>query len=298
MREFDPAFAAHLASGATTLCWCWVLERTDGTVLGFTDHDRPVNVDGVVCEPETGLSATAIETASGFAVDNTEVAGVLDSARIAATDLENGLYDDATVSVYRVNWQDPASCALLHVANLGEVTRSGQGFTAELRGLAQVLNVEKGRLFQYACDADLGDARCNVNLADSAFSGSGTIATTTDSRSFTASGIDAFAVGWFAHGSLTWTSGANAGAVSRIKRHELRDGEVRVELWDPPAGAVAPGDGFDVVAGCDKTAPTCRDRFANLVNYRGFPHMPGNDFLFAYPGSGDTVNDGGSLGHE
>ena len=298
MRNFEPDFAAHLASGATTLCWCWRLERVDGAVLGFTDHDRSVTVGGIVHEPETGLSASATETASGFAVDNTEVAGVLDSTRIKASDLENGLYDGATVSVYRVNWQDPASHALLHVATLGEVTRSGTGFTAELRGLAQSLNVEKGRLFQYACDAELGDARCGVDLEDSAYAGSGTVDIASDTRSFTASGIDAFAAAWFTHGLLTWTSGANTGAVSRIKRHRLESGAVIIELWDAPSGTLAPGDAFDIVAGCDKTAPTCRDKFANLLNYRGFPHMPGNDFLFAYPGSDDTVHDGGSLGHE
>jgi uncharacterized phage protein (TIGR02218 family) len=54
------------------------------------------------------------------------------------------------------------------------------------------------------------------------------------------------------------------------------------------------GDTFDITAGCDKRLETCRDRFSNVVNFGGFPHMPGNDYALAYAKQGDR-NDGGSL---
>ena len=41
------------------------------------------------------------------------------------------------------------------------------------------------------------------------------------------------------------------------------------------------GDTFTVTAGCDKQFATCQAKFANAVNFRGFPHMPGNDFITA-----------------
>ena len=59
MKSFSPELAAHLASGATTLCACWRVVRGDGTVLGFTDHDRAILFDGVEHEPESGLDASA-----------------------------------------------------------------------------------------------------------------------------------------------------------------------------------------------------------------------------------------------
>jgi uncharacterized phage protein (TIGR02218 family) len=57
---------------------------------------------------------------------------------------------------------------------------------------------------------------------------------------------------------------------------------------------IAPGDGFTVSAGCDRRFASCRDRFANTVNFRGFPHMPGNDFALSYPSS-DGSNRGEKL---
>mgnify|MGYP001126787711 CR=1 FL=1 len=60
------------------------------------------------------------------------------------------------------------------------------------------------------------------------------------------------------------------------------------------AGTGAPAT-LTVTAGCDKRFQTCVTRFANAANFRGFPHIPGNDFVVRYPVQGEPGNDGGSL---
>ena len=57
------------------------------------------------------------------------------------------------------------------------------------------------------------------------------------------------------------------------------------------ACAIAAGDAFTLRAGCDKQFATCRAKFANAVNFRGFPHMPGDDFVLSYATQGDPDND-------
>ena len=79
-----------------------------------------------------------------------------------------------------------------------------------------------------------------------------------------------------------------------MKLHR-NEGVVTLDLWQTPPEALAPGDAFTVTAGCDKAFGTCRDRFNNIVNFRGFPHMPGNDFVMRYPVQGEPGNDGGSI---
>ena len=179
------------------------------------------------------------------------------------------------------------------LGQLGEVRRSGPAFTAEVRGLAHYLQQPKGRLFQYGCDADLGDARCTVDLDDPAFRGTGTVVAASSLRLFTASGLDSFAGDWFTRGLVTFTSGANAGRAQEVKRH-VAGSPATIELWQPMAHAIAPGDTFTVTAGCDKQFATCQAKFANAVNFRGFPHMPGNDFVTAVARPGDPANDGAS----
>ena len=289
MKELPSGLESHLASGETTLCWCWRLIRRDGVVMGFTDHDRDVTFGGTVYEAAAGMTASEIRDSVGLGVDNLEVTSAMTSERLAEADLAAGIYDNAEVEIYRVNWTAPAEHVLMRKGNLGEVKRSGTAFAAEVRGLAHLLQQTKGRIFQYACDADLGDGRCRVGLANATYTGSGALQSIDSPRRFTVSGIDAFASGWFTHGLLTFTSGAAEGQQVEVKSHAQAAGIVTVELWSQARLPLVPDQTFTVSAGCDKRLATCRAKFANAVNFRGFPHMPGNDFLTVVRRPGATA---------
>jgi uncharacterized phage protein (TIGR02218 family) len=289
MKLLPPALQSHLATGTTTLAWCWRITRNDGTKLGFTDHDRDLAFDGTAFEAATGFTASEIKDALGLSVDNLEVSSALKSDRLNEDDLAAGLYDDAIVEIWRVNWTDTDQRVLMRSGSLGEVRRSGAAFTAEVRGLAHYLQQPKGRLYQSACDADLGDVRCGIDLDNPAFRGAGTVLAAASPRLFTASGLAAFAAGWFTRGLVTFTSGANAGRSHEVKRHTLAGTEATIELWQPMASAISAGDTFTVTAGCDKQLATCKARFANAANFRGFPHMPGPDYILAVAKPGEPV---------
>lgn len=294
MRAIPAALAARLESGATTLCHCWSLTRRDGRALGFTDHDRDLSFGGLTYAASSGLEAAEVTAELGFATGGGEVAGALTSAGIAAEDVAGGLYDGASVETWLVDWQDPAVRLLLDVATIGEIRRSGAAFVAELRGLMHRLEAEQGRTYRATCDAELGDARCRVDLGGARYRASGGILGVSSPTRLRA-GLDAaHPSGWFADGRLTWTGGANAGLVAAIRAHHGNTDEVTLELWQEPARAVAPGDAFRLTAGCDKRFASCREKFGNGVNFQGFPHMPGNDFVLRHAPGSDAL-DGGSL---
>lgn len=292
MKTLPPGLQDHLESGATTLCWCWRIARKDGAVQGFTDHDLALAFDGVAYEAASGFTASEVQSTLGLAVDNLSVAGALSSASLNESDLAAGLYDDADIEIWRVNWAAPEQRVLMRKGNLGQVRRGRSAFEAEMRGLAHKLGQATGRAYGYSCDADLGDARCTVDLA--AFTVDGVVAGAGDARRFAVSGLEAFADGWFAGGRLAWTTGANAGRAMEVKRH-ARPGAI--ELWQAMSEAVAPGDAFTVSAGCDKQFSTCKARFANAVNFRGFPYMPGNDTVLSYPAHGQPLDGGSRYGN-
>lgn len=281
MKTLPSGLAAHVASGATTLCWCWRLIRRDGAVQGFTDHDRDVTFDGTTFEAASGMTASEMRETVGLSVDNMEVTSAVTSERLAEEDLAAGLYDDAAVEIFRVNWAAPEQRVLMRSGNLGEVKRSGIVFAAEVRGLAHRLGETKGRVFQYGCDADLGDGRCGVDLDDPAFRATGALVTVMSPRRFAVSGLDGFAAAWFTHGLLTFTSGAASGQRIEIKSHSKSAGGVILEIWSRARLPLEPGQTFAITAGCDKRIATCHSKFSNAVNFRGFPDMPGNDFLTA-----------------
>jgi uncharacterized phage protein (TIGR02218 family) len=295
MRQISPDFAATLASTITTLCHCWRLMRRDGRVQGFTDHDTDITFAGVTYAAASGFNASDTEATLGLSASGGEVSGVLSSDVLTEDDLGNGLWDGASVEIWLVNWGAPDQRVLLDVATIGEVRRSEFAFTAELRSAASFLDQETGLLFQRLCSADLGDARCKVMLAAPDFACDGTVLAGATSIAFAATLERTYASGFFTGGKLSFTSGSNSGVICQIKDHTVAAANAGFLLWTPLAHAIAAGDRFIVTAGCDKTLTACREKFDNLGNHRGFPHMPGNDVIISYPSSNDPIFDGGSL---
>ncbi len=287
MRLLANGLQTHLDSGATTLCWCWRVVRRDGVTLGFTDHDNDLEFDSTVFEAASGFSASDARQAVGLNVDNSDIEGALQSERIDDDDLAGGLYDDARVELYRVNWADLAQRVLMRSGTIGEVTRSGHAFRAEIRGLTHTLGQTQGRTYQHTCDADLGDARCGVDLDTPERTVPGSVAGTISASKITAGGMAGFTSGWFAFGLLRWTSGENSGRSVQVKSHGVQGGIHTFQFWEPMRGEIQAGDTFDVITGCDKLLTTCADKFSNAVNFRGFPHLPGTNYVTLYPNSDD-----------
>jgi uncharacterized phage protein (TIGR02218 family) len=156
--------------------------------------------------------------------------------------------------------------------------RDGSVFRAELVSLKADLERRIGRTYARACDAEVGDAHCRVDLSLSAYRAE-SVATLATEAGVTASGLDGFADGWFRGGVVTWTSGVRAGLSARVASHAGQT----LELAGPVGLA---GDSFVVTAGCDKSFAMCGERFGNRDNFRGCPHMPGPDAVLAGPAAG------------
>lgn len=329
MKTLSSELAQHLAGAVTTLAHCWRVQRRDGGVLGFTSHDRDIVFDGVTYVAGGGMTPTAIDSSADLAVDNLDVEGYLEDARISERDLAAGRYDGAEVEIFLVNWADLSQGRLMvKRGHIGEVRLEDGRFVAELRGLTQRLQQTVGAVYAPECAADLADARCGVALTPPEWTPAtayapGVIVTAADGSerrflciqagtsgaaeptwalaldgetadggvvwrtlpAFTVSGTLTAAAGrlsvtdsardepdaWFQYGLLRWTGGPNAGLAHEVKSFA---GGV-IELTLPTAADPAVGDAYELTVGCDKRLATCRDKFANVVNFRGFPHMPG-----------------------
>ena len=224
MRTLPEDMVSALTQAAAKLCHVWLTTRADGAVLGFTDHDRDLTFQGVLCQAQTALTQGASNQELGLsAPSSAAVSGIISSDALAAADIAAGLYDEAVIRFYTVDWTDPTVYVLTGKGSLaklearGGVDDANGQFIAHVEGPAAKLDRVIGRRFGFLCDAALGDARCGLTA--------------------------------------------------------------------------------DIIAGrtCDKRYNTCLNTFANRLNFRGFPDLPGEDFLTVYPRS-DNVMDGSSTG--
>lgn len=283
MKTISTALSAHLQQEVTTLAWLVKLTRRDGTVLAFTSFDRDLTIAGTTFKSADGFAPSSIDTQAGLAPDNLELMGTLTAGAIAEGDIDAGRYDGASVEFSVCNWADLSQGVLkLKRGTVGTISRmngnDGGSYRFEITGLADALATTIGDCYTKACRYAFGDARCTIDATAASWRKTSTLTAIVDNVTL-ADSTRSESAGFFAYGTLTFTSGANAGQSTAIKN--FASGQFT--LWQPLSLTPAVGDAYTVTAGCDKQFATCKSKFANAVNFGGFPHIPGNDAILTTP---------------
>ena len=263
----------------TSIALCWRLDRRDGVAMGFTSHDRDLEIEGLRYRAAPGMLPSAISLSDGFDVDTLDISGALTSDAITEADLGAGRWDGARVRLFAVDWEQPEAGTLpLARGELGDVGSRDGAFTAELRGPTALLERPVVEYSSPECRAELGDRRCRIGLA-----GRTRFVRVIEVVDAVTIRVDAAepAANGYAYGRLRWIGGENSGLASAVLASEGDE----ISLREPPPFAVAEGVLVELTEGCDKGFATCRSRFGNSDNFRGEPHLPGNDLLTRYPGA-------------
>lgn len=273
------ALLDHLKTGSTTVCRAWLVSRSDGVQLGFTDHDEDLEFEGARFRARSGLTAKALQSATGLSVDNSEASGALSDDAISEEDIAIGRYDGAEVTLWLVNWSDVSERSILFRGSFGEISRKGGAFRVELRGLAEKLNVVHGRAYVPDCAAGLGDQKCGVDMTLPGHRVTVTIVAIRSAREIAIQNDDNLSADWFAGGVVSVTSGAISGVKSLVQSESISGGSRILRLWQALPIGLKVGDQVMVEVGCDGQAQTCHEKFGNLLNFRGFPTIPGESWL-------------------
>ena len=259
----------------TTWTTCLKITRTDATVIGITDLDVDLVIDGVTYVAGAGYTPSTFSSSSELSVDYADVEGLLDVAGVDRDDIRAGLYDKAAILLFSWDYVAGTQVKVIASGHWGECTLHDGRYVAEFRSLSQSLQQSILRTYTATCDAELGDARCGVNLV--AMTEAGTVTGVVDRRNFyDASHTEAD--DFWRGGLVTFTSGNCSGWSMEVKGSTSATGAF--ELFLPMGADIQVGDTFTVSPGCDKSFATCKATYSNAVNFRGFPHVPGNDEAF------------------
>jgi len=270
----------HIQQEVTTLAVLWKLTRADTTVMGFTNHDRNITYGGVTYEADTGFAPTNIENKSDLTVDNLDVQTLIKSDSITEADIMAGLYDNARIDIWLVNYTNLTQGHLILAGDwcVGQIQMKDNQFIGEVRSMKQKLDRAIVERYSAECRAELGDTRCGVTLATYTYTG--TVTSVVSTRSF----IDtsrAQATDLFAYGKLTWTTGNNTGRSVEIK--SFTPASDTFLLYEAMPETIQVGDAYSAIYGCDKLKETCYGRFLNYWNFRGEPLVPTYDKILQRP---------------
>ena len=260
----------------TSIALCWTLERADGAGVALTSHDRMLVREAVSFDPSPGMVPASIKRSLGLDPNTSEVNGAFSSDLLDDEDLALGRWDGAAMQLTALDWRhDGADAIHLLGGEIGPMSLAGAGYSVELLGAAARLDAPVCPSTSPECRAQFGDERCRVDLA-----GRSIRATIVKSEG-TALMLSGDVEERFAMGRLRYLSGDNCGVRTTV----LSVDGANLRVRDLPRASIEAGCRVELVEGCDKRLATCSSRFDNAVNFRGEPHLPGNDLLTRYPGA-------------
>lgn len=260
----------------TSMALCWRLERCDGAGIALTSHDEALIRSDVTYEAAPAMLPASVTRGLGLDPAAGEINGALDSASLSDADLSLGRWDGAAMELRLFDWADAdRESVRLLAGEIGSVAIDGDSFSADLQGAAARLNGAVCPATSAECRAEFGDKLCRVDLASrsvravvtASVGAAVTINRTVDDR--------------FVLGRLRYMSGPNCGLSTIV----LAASGSTVHVRDLPRAPIDAGCVIELREGCDKRFQTCSSRFGNAVNFRGEPHLPGNDLLTRYPGA-------------
>jgi len=289
MRAVPAAITAARQSESSRLCQIWEVTRTDGTILRFTEHDRDLIVSGNTYLSTASFDPSSIKANADMAVGDMDVRGAFSVGEVTAADVLAGKYQGASFWVGEVLWDAPEEGVdILKFGWLGRCKELGGQFTFELLGPGMMLQHTIGEIYSPTCRATFGDARCKVDLESVQITV--TVTAVTSRREFAVSGLSTPVADYWSLGLAQWLTGANAGISMEVQTSDVDD----VALLLAMPFDIAIGDTLRLTAGCDHTLAMCRDRFNNVLNFRGEPHVPVSDDLIRGPGADVARATGGS----
>ena len=269
MKTISANLQAHLDGESLTLCHCLKITRQDSTIHAHTDHATNLTVNSQLYKANGGFKISAIEFRNDGMADNLAIEGYPEDSDFIE-DLRIGLFENAAFELLLVNHQDVTEYMILKTGRIGKCSWQDRNlYYMNLLGLCDYFQETTGRIIQEACDADLGDSRCGVTLAT--YTVTGTVTQVTDKKTFRDSSRTE-ADNYFQYGKLTWTSGNNNGLSEEVYSNASATDEF--VLFRPMPYPIQVGDGYSVYAGCDKSFDTCKDKFSNQTNHRGFNLIP------------------------
>ena len=275
-KAVPPQIQTMLDTGCSTLAYCWLITTEDGEQLGFTDSDADLQISNITYKAVQGYSGVALQSTASSSIDNTSVSFLLNFEGTEEDKLLSGAYDFADIEIFLVNYLSVASGIIrLKKGFIGEIKIDDVKATANIIGLTQKLEVPALEYYSNNCRATLGDSKCKFVFAASPFITTGNITNVFNNRAFNTDITGSAVNDFYKYGIIEWTSGLNIGRKAEVKTYLQTNSYI--ELFDEMFSNLAFNDSFILKAGCDKKLQTCKNKFNNIVNFRGEPFIPGRD---------------------
>lgn len=249
----------------------------DGTVLRYTTWDADLTVSGNFFDSGDVLfNRSTVQWALGTQVDSLTVNAYPQASSTVEgipflTAVRLGVFDGATFELDRLFMATPgdtsAGAVVIFTGRVGDIVAGRSTVTFTINSYMELLNVDMPKYqWQPSCVWTVYDVNCGVNRATFQVTTTATGTPKVDQIPFGSGQAN----GYFADGTLKFTSGVNAGLTRSIGTNTSGV----IFLVTPFPSVPLAGDSMVITPGCNRTQGRCVSPFNNLAKFRAYPFIP------------------------
>ncbi len=251
---------------------CLRIECTNSTTVRLTQYPVDLTMsNSEVYQAVAGYDFSGVQETASFSPSAVDLQGIMDASGITRDAVMSGIFDGAKCYLFRVNFLAPVEdYEPITASVLGKTTFEDNRFTIEEMSLIDALNQSAGGSILVTCPKTFGGteyAGCKQTYSLA----TGTISSVT-SQFVVRDSARGEPADWYGLGKIWFTSGANVGLKPREIQDYAADGTITV--FEPFYYPVVIGDAYSMAPGCRKRLEDCRDKWANVANFGGFPDVP------------------------
>jgi uncharacterized phage protein (TIGR02218 family) len=254
--------------------YCLEISLENNSYIRLSSADEDITFEGNLYKAADSFGLSSSEEEVSSTKSNLGLIGIIEDQQISATRINNGVFDNAIIEIFILEKDNlEASKITISKGYLSDLQIDGDSFTFDIKPISSRLKTNIINIYSPTCRAKLGDSKCAKDLTSYRSTGSVSEVDTSNPRLKFSDDSRAESAGYYNYGTIKFTSGDNIGKKFEIKKYKTPE----IELLLPTYEEIKIGDEYEITAGCDKRFSSCVDKFDNAINFRGEPHIPGNE---------------------
>ena len=203
-----------------------------------------------------------LENKSSFSIK------LLNSYNDIKIDIETLLMSSVIIRLATIKNEEVLSIFTIFSGFVDSIKREEEIFNINLLSNIAKLNKPITSLFSPICRECLGNAKCGIEINNYKTNGKITEILSQNSFIGTHQQNKKTSIGYYRYGTIKMTTG-------KLKDFslQLRDEKEGQVILLQNTKLLVVGDEYEIFAGCDKTTKTCKEKFNNIINFRGEPFI-------------------------
>ena len=268
MHNISKNFLMELTKEKINIAFLIELKTQNNENIYFTNHDEDIIFKNNRYISNSLLKKKSIKQTIDINFDSSYISFQIDNLSILYSDIINGKYDYMEITISIINYNNLESAFTIQTGNLGKIEYRDNCFYSTINSIKQKLSCNSNHIYSSNCRNLFCDSRCKLNINNF----STDINITNNENPYMLILDNNIESDYYTNGHLILLESPYKNIRYSIKSHYNN----KLYLYNPISITEYLPIKARIFLNCSKTFKACKEKFNNIINFAGEPHVPGN----------------------